>query len=57
MEETMDEKMNVKKPYAAPTVTEHGNAVKKTRGIGGKYWEPMINQSWPVREEDFEKNP
>jgi hypothetical protein len=57
MEETMDEKMNVKKPYAAPTVTEHGNAVKKTRGIGGKYWEPMINQSWPVTEEDLGKNP
>jgi hypothetical protein len=40
-----------KKPYVPPTVTEHGNAVKKTLGIGGKYYEPLMNKltsDWPV---------
>lgn len=34
-----------KKPYAPPTITEHGNAVKETKGFGGKYWEIMSPRS------------
>jgi hypothetical protein len=33
-----------KKPYTPPTVTEQGNAVKETRGLGGKYWESYLNK-------------
>ena len=28
-----------RKPYAPPTLTDHGNAVEKTKGYTGKYWE------------------
>lgn len=28
-----------KKPYTPPTITEHGDAVKQTKGFGGEYWE------------------
>ncbi|MEX0907867.1 MAG: lasso RiPP family leader peptide-containing protein [Gemmatimonadota bacterium] len=28
-----------KKPYAPPTITEHGNVVEQTRGVGGDAWE------------------
>lgn len=28
-----------KKPYTPPTVTEHGNAVRETKGFGGEFWE------------------
>jgi hypothetical protein len=48
----MHKQSQEKKPYAPPTVTEHGNAVKKTLGIGGKYWETVINQYVsPIEEE------
>ena len=30
-----------KKPYSPPTITEHGDAVKETKGFGGDYWEMM----------------
>jgi hypothetical protein len=48
----MDTPSREKKPYVAPTVTEHGNAVKQTLGMTGKYWEPLIYQNWPVIEEE-----
>lgn len=28
-----------KKTYAAPTITEHGNAIEKTKGVAGAAWE------------------
>ena len=28
-----------KKPYTPPTITEHGDAVKETKGFGGEFWE------------------
>lgn len=28
-----------KKPYTAPTLTQHGDAVKQTTGLSGRYWE------------------
>jgi hypothetical protein len=40
-----------KKPYTPPTITEQGNAVHQTRGMGGKYWEPFTNQAWSHLEE------
>jgi hypothetical protein len=41
-----------KKPYTPPTVTEHGDAVKKTNGMGGKYWEIMAPRvTWEGRDE------
>ena len=30
-----------KKPYTPPTITEHGDAVKVTKGFGGEFWEMM----------------
>ena len=30
-----------KKPYTPPTITEHGDAVKQTKGFGGEYWEML----------------
>jgi hypothetical protein len=30
-----------KKPYTPPTITEHGDAMKLTKGFGGEYWEFM----------------
>jgi hypothetical protein len=30
-----------KKPYSPPTITEHGDAVRETKGFGGTNWEPM----------------
>ena len=30
-----------KKPYTPPTITEHGDAVKETKGFGGDFWEIM----------------
>lgn len=42
-----------KKPYNPPTVTEHGNAVKQTTGIGGKYWELYAPRTTPdVKTDD-----
>jgi hypothetical protein len=50
--DAMHNQSQEKKPYAPPTVTEHGNAVKKTLGIGGKYWETLVYQFVsPVEEE------
>lgn len=40
-----------KKPYAPPTVTEQGDAVKETRGSGGKYMESYTERTW--NEIDF----
>ncbi|HSJ08958.1 MAG TPA: hypothetical protein VK928_03570 [Longimicrobiales bacterium] len=28
-----------KKPYAPPTITTHGDVVKETKGLGGRFWE------------------
>ncbi|HUF51660.1 MAG TPA: hypothetical protein VMN60_12610 [Longimicrobiales bacterium] len=42
-----------KKPYTPPTVTEHGNAVKQTRGLGGEFWEIVM----PKPEPDIEDPP
>jgi hypothetical protein len=28
-----------KKPYATPTITDHGDAVEQTKGICGRCWE------------------
>lgn len=33
-----------KKPYSAPTITEHGKAVEQTQGVGGKLWEPFMTK-------------
>jgi hypothetical protein len=30
-----------KKPYTPPALTEHGDAVKETKGFGGEIWEYM----------------
>lgn len=30
-----------KKPYTPPTITEHGDAVKETKGFGGHIWEAL----------------
>jgi len=30
-----------KKSYTPPTVTEHGNVVEETKGVGGWSWEPI----------------
>lgn len=35
-----------KKAYTAPTITEHGNAIEKTKGIAGAAWE-----SWGTRND------
>ena len=43
----MQKESNGKKPYTAPTVTEHGNAVEATKGFGGKYFEVMSTKSEP----------
>jgi len=40
-----------KKPYTAPTITEHGDVVKQTTGFGGKYWEFSTNKGW-IDDED-----
>lgn len=39
-----------RKPYIKPTVTDLGNVVKETKGIGGKCWE-VFGSQWgpPVR--------
>lgn len=37
-----------KKPYTPPTITEHGDAVKGTRGFGGDYWETMSPRPTPA---------
>jgi hypothetical protein len=28
-----------KKHYAAPTITDHGNAIERTKGLCGRCWE------------------
>lgn len=28
-----------KQPYTTPTLTDHGDAVKQTKGIHGRHWE------------------
>jgi hypothetical protein len=28
-----------KKPYSPPVITQHGDAVRQTKGFGGRYWE------------------
>jgi hypothetical protein len=28
-----------KKPYTAPTITDHGDAVEQTKGLCGRCWE------------------
>jgi hypothetical protein len=35
----MTKKQETKKQYTPPTLTDHGNAVEKTRGCGGSYLE------------------
>ena len=41
-----------KKTYTAPQVTEHGNAVKETKGFGGQYFEMICPKPDPVIIED-----
>ncbi|HEX6133732.1 MAG TPA: lasso RiPP family leader peptide-containing protein [Longimicrobiales bacterium] len=41
-----------KKPYTPPTITEHGDAVKATKGWGGPLWE--ITNPKPAPESDIE---
>lgn len=33
-----------KKTYTPPTITEHGDAVKETKGFGGHIWETMSDR-------------
>ena len=49
----MQKQTNEKKPYTAPTVTEHGNAVEATKGFGGKFFEVMSSK---VEPEDIIKD-
>jgi hypothetical protein len=42
-----------KKPYTPPTITEHGDAVRQTKGFGGEYWEMMT----PKFHSDVEYDP
>jgi hypothetical protein len=37
----------VKKPYSPPTLTDHGDAVEKTKGLGGAWWEYIGAQYGP----------
>lgn len=37
-----------KKPYAAPTVTDHGKVVEETKGIVSYSWEVYGNQPPPA---------
>lgn len=41
-----------KKPYTPPTITEHGDAVKQTKGFGGPYWEMMSPRPTSEVEDD-----
>jgi hypothetical protein len=43
---------NDRKPYSPPTITEHGDAVKQTRGLGGKYWELPMPRSVSILDPD-----
>jgi hypothetical protein len=43
-----------KKPYTPPTVTEHGDAVQQTRGMGGKFFESYLNKSVSEFDVDLE---
>jgi hypothetical protein len=39
-----NKKENEKKPYTAPTVTDHGKVVEQTKGIVSSYWEVFGHQ-------------
>ncbi len=46
-----------KKPYSPPTLTDHGDAVEKTKGMGGPSWEyigtmggPPLPYEPPIRD-------
>jgi hypothetical protein len=41
-----------RKPYTPPTITEHGDVVKQTKGLGGKYWELPMPRSVSVLDMD-----
>jgi hypothetical protein len=41
-----------KKAYTRPVVTEHGDAVKQTKGFGGEYWEMYSPQMRPIVIDD-----
>ena len=34
-----------KKPYAQPTVTDHGDAIEQTKGMAGRCWE-VVGRSY-----------
>ena len=42
-----------KKTYVAPTITEHGNAIEKTKGAAGVCWE-LHGTSYGIIVEDEE---
>ena len=51
-----------KKPYAPPTITTHGDVVKETKGLGGKYWElynPIFEgqEDGPIKPEGQRASP
>jgi hypothetical protein len=42
-----------KQPYSPPTLTDHGDVVKQTQGIGGRHWEYIGSQTGdepPIRD-------
>jgi hypothetical protein len=41
-----------KKPWHPPTITEHGGAVKNTKGLGGRFWETYAPK--PLSSSDIE---
>lgn len=44
----MENKSENKKSYRAPTLTEHGDIVERTTGMGGEYWEAYGRRFSPV---------
>jgi hypothetical protein len=42
-----------KKPYSPPAITQHGDAVRETKGFGLVYWEAYQ----PKTMSDFEDPP
>jgi hypothetical protein len=45
---------NDKKTYAPPQVTTLGNAVKQTRGFGGRFWEILLGKMAWGGDEDLD---
>jgi hypothetical protein len=40
-----------KQPYSAPQLVDHGDAVKATKGAGGRCWEFLGSSHCPIIED------